>query len=63
MEREREIETLAIAVHGALASLHLLSLLYNARRRNVGDCIAHGLGVLYDANAVRLHGRALSRLS
>lgn len=52
-----EIEPLAAFVHGSLASLHLLGLIYNIRRRNRLDIVAHGLGVLYDLRAMRHHLR------
>lgn len=59
---EREIETLAVFVHGALAFGHVLSLVYNLRRaRRVDlDVIAHGLAAIYDVAAARKHSRRLT---
>lgn len=59
MRDERELETLAAAVHGALATLHLLGFLYNVRRGNAFDTVVHGITAIYDINAVRIHRKAL----
>lgn len=58
-EVNREVETLAVAVHGALAFGHLLGLFYNVRQRNAFDSIAHGAAFIYDAWAVRKHARRI----
>lgn len=55
MNAERQLEELAVAVHGVLAALHFLGFIYNARRRNVFDSLVHAAGAIYDANAVRIH--------
>ena len=60
MTHERELEGLAIAVHGALSILHLLGLVYNVRRKNTFDSVVHALAAAYDLNAVRIHAQALS---
>ena len=56
-EGSREIETLAVFVHGALAFGHLLGLVFNVRRRNGFDSLAHAAGVIYDTAAAVGHAR------
>lgn len=51
----REIHTLGVFVHGALAALHTLGLVYNARRRNWWDVVAHAAGVVYDVRSTVHH--------
>lgn len=63
MDGRRQLEELAVVVHGSLATLHLLGLLYNLRRRNVLDSLVHGAAALYDINAVRAHVATLGRLN
>ena len=54
-----EIEVLATFVHGALAGLHGLGLVYNAYRKNHTDALLHGLALTYDFVAFRGHLRAV----
>ena len=51
----REVHILASAVHGSLASLHLLGVIYNLRKKNWWDVLAHSLALAYSANAVKNH--------
>jgi hypothetical protein len=55
MRAERELETLACFVHGALAALHALGALYNARLRNHLDTAVHSLACAYDVHAALKH--------
>lgn len=55
IQPERELETLACFVHGALAALHLLGALYNARQRNHVDAIVHAAVCAYDVHAALQH--------
>jgi putative copper export protein len=57
----REIEVLAAIVHAILAVLHLLGLVFNVRRRNRLDSVAHAAGVLYDGMAAVGHARSAAR--
>jgi hypothetical protein len=56
-EVNKEIHVLGAYVHGALTALHTLGLVYNLRRRNWWDVVAHAVGVVYDARSVAHHAR------
>jgi hypothetical protein len=60
-KHEREMETIAVFVHGALASLHILGMIYNWRKGNKADVIAHGLAAGYDVYATQKHMRRASK--
>lgn len=53
--RNRELESLAMYVHGALAFGHTLGLVYNVRKKNKFDSVAHGLALAYDLWATYRH--------
>lgn len=53
--RNRELESLAMYVHGALAFGHALGLVYNVRKKNKADSVAHGLALAYDLWAAYRH--------
>lgn len=59
-KHEREMETIAVFVHGALASLHLLGMIYNWRKGNKIDTVAHCLAAGYDVYATQKHMRRVS---
>jgi hypothetical protein len=52
-----ELHALACFVHGALTALHVLGMVYNCRRRNWWDVVAHLAAAGYDARSVRHHHR------
>ena len=52
-----ELDMLAAVVHGSLAALHALSLVYNLRKRNHTDVIIHAFFLAYDFHAMHLHLR------
>ncbi len=52
---EYDIHLLSAFVHGALTGLHALGVLYNVKRRNWLDVVAHSLALGYDAHAMRKH--------
>ena len=52
-----EVHALGCFVHGALTALHVLGAVYNYRRRNRWDLVAHIAAALYDARSVRHHYR------
>jgi hypothetical protein len=52
-----EVHALGCFVHGALTALHVLGAVYNYRRRNRWDLVAHVAAALYDARSVRHHYR------
>lgn len=58
-DQNREIEILATVVHAILAVLHVLALVFNVRRRNWLDALAHAAGVVYDGWATVRHGSRL----
>jgi hypothetical protein len=53
----RELDTLAVFVHGALAFGHALGLVYNVRRRNGWQSAAHAAALAFDLWACREHMR------
>lgn len=55
---EREMEVLATTAHGALAALHFLAFIFNARRGNRFDATVHGAFCVYDTVATIKHARA-----
>lgn len=59
MKTNREIQVLATFVHGALASLHLLGLVYNTARGNKLDALAHTAAFMYDVASTRKHYKAV----
>lgn len=58
MREEKELELLACLVHGILAVLHVLGLVFNIRRGNRFDSTVHAVGVIYDGVSTIKHGRA-----
>ena len=52
-----ELHALACFVHGALTALHVLGAVYNCRRRNWWDVMAHLAAAAYGARSVRHHHR------
>lgn len=54
---DQEIHALACFVHGFLVFGHTLGVLYNVKRRNRWEVIAHGLGIAYSAHAAVHHAR------
>lgn len=61
MIAERQLQTLGVFVHGVLFAFHALGIVYNARRRNRFDVIAHASAATYDLWAVSQHVKALHR--
>ena len=51
----KEVHELAGFVHGTLSSLHLLGLVYNARRKNWWDVLAHSLAMVYSIRSAVHH--------
>lgn len=62
VKADRQLQELGVFVHGVLAGLHLLGFMYNLRRRNWGDVMAHGAATAYDMWAVTKHHRACREL-
>lgn len=50
-----EVHQLAAFVHGALAALHLLGVVYNLRRHNPAQTLAHVAGVAFSVHATQHH--------
>lgn len=55
MKNDREVDTLAAFVHGALAFGHMLGFLYNARRRNTPQTVIHLGALVFDCYATYTH--------
>ena len=53
--RKQEIETLAAVVHGSLAVLHGLAMLYHIRRKCRKHAVIHGIVCVYDIIGVYQH--------
>jgi hypothetical protein len=54
---DSDLEVLAVFVHGSLAALHVLGVVYNARRGNRGDVAIHAAAAGYDLWATWKHAR------
>lgn len=59
---EVQMAELAVFVHGTLAALHALGIVYNARRGNKLDVAAHSAACAYDIYAVVKHARHVAEL-
>lgn len=53
----KEVHSLAGFTHGALASLHLLGVLYNIRRKHWYNVVVHGYALAFSLNATTHHAR------
>lgn len=63
LESERQVQSLGIFVHGVLAGLHGLGAVYNAKRKNWLDVLAHSAALAYDTWAVVKHTKAVDKLN
>lgn len=59
---EEQLEVMAVVIHGVLFSLHILGVIYNIRRKNTLDVLAHAVAATYDANAVFKHLTAIKEI-
>lgn len=59
----RELQILACFVHGSLASLHALGLVYNLRKGNRFESAFHACAVVFDCWATRKHYRQAKGVS
>lgn len=57
-DTRKEVHVLAAGVHGALVALHILGAVYNARRHNRWQMVAHVAGIAFSLNSVGHHVRA-----
>ena len=55
-----QLQELGVFVHGVLAGLHALGIIYNVKRHNWIDVGAHTGAAAYDIWAVHKHIRALA---
>lgn len=53
--RDNEIDVLGTFIHGCLASLHCVGIVYNLRRKNYADTTIHTLVFCYDLYATYRH--------
>ena len=58
---ERQLQQLAVFVHGILVAFHTLGIVYNVKKRNWGDVACHTCATVYDCHAVGKHIRALEK--
>lgn len=58
-----QLAELAVFVHGALAAFHVLGIVYNAKRHNRFETIAHTAACAFDAYAVAKHIRQVQSLT
>lgn len=56
---DKDTERLAVFVHGTLAALHLLGIVYNVRKKNWLDVAAHTAACAYDTHAALHHQRKI----
>ena len=59
---DRRMAELGVFVHGVLAGLHLLGVVYNLRKRNYWDVVVHAIAVSYDTWSVSRHVHDIERL-
>lgn len=59
---QRQLDELGVFVHGVLAGLHLLSLMYNLRRKNWLDVSVHSAAAAYDIYAVGKHHKRVREI-
>lgn len=59
MKTNPEIQALATFVHGSLAALHGLGVVYNAARGNRKDAIIHAAAFTYDCACTVRHFKAI----
>ena len=59
---EAHLQELALFVHGVLFSFHLLGVVYNLKRRNRLDVLAHSFAAGYDLHAAIMHVHKLKEL-
>ncbi len=57
MRPQRELEVFAAFVHGALAALHTLGVVYNLRKGNYVQAGIHGAAMGYDLWATEKHAQ------
>jgi hypothetical protein len=57
MSNRSEVHTLGAFVHGALAALHALGIVYGLRRKNYGDAVIHAGAFIFSARATAHHAR------
>lgn len=62
MKADYQLQTLATFVHGVLAGLHALGIVYNVKRRNWFDVTIHTAAAIYDIHSVGKHMREAERL-
>jgi len=58
-DSELQLQHLACFVHGLLVFGHALGLVYNLKRKNWQDVIAHSLACGYDLHALNKHLKAV----
>lgn len=56
-----EIHASAAFVHGMLVFGHALGIVYNVRRRNRWDAVAHMLGLAYSLRSARIHMKEITK--
>lgn len=57
-----QMAELSMFVHGALAALHVLGIVYNVRRGNTVETVAHTAACAFDVWALNKHAQQLADL-
>ena len=52
---DAQLAELAVFVHGALAAFHMLGIVYNAKRGNRFETVAHTAAAAFDIYATHKH--------
>lgn len=50
-----DMHTTGAFIHGCLVMLHLIGVLYNAKRRNKADVVVHTLALAYSVRSMLHH--------
>lgn len=57
---ERQLQVLGVFVHGVLAGLHALGIIYNLRRRNYSETAIHTAAATFSVVATTKHMRKVN---
>lgn len=56
-DKEKQLSDLACFVHASLATLHVLGVIYNLKRKNWKNVCVHSFVFTYDVLSYRTHCR------
>lgn len=61
MNHGKDLETMALVVHSALASLHALAVFFHLRNKGWKHATIHSIGLAYDIRSIRVHAKRLQK--